>query len=161
MSEENIILTRAGYKKLELELETLLTHDSAEVAEQLADAMEDADTGEEATFYDAILSKERLQQRIAELRRILARATIIDEDPDPERVSPGNRVIVWDVAEKEEAFFDLLGSQEIAHGRQGVSIESPVGKALLGHQVGDTVEIQVPMGTVRYEIRKIELIPQP
>lgn len=160
MSEEKIVLTRDGYEKLQRELETLLTEESAEVNEQLADAMEDADTGDEAAFYDAVSSKEWLRQRILELQRILARATIIEADPDPERAGPGNRVTVWDETEKEELRFDLLSSHEIAHGRQGVSTESPVGKALIGRKVGETVEVEVPMGTVRYKIRKIEMIPQ-
>jgi transcription elongation factor GreA len=159
MDQDDIILTRAGYEKLKRELEMLLTEDREEVVAQLLDVRDDTEAGEEATFYDAIRSKELVDQRIAHLQGILVRATIIDDDPDPERVSPGNRVTAVDMETKESIFFDLIGSEEVAHGRSGVSIESPVGKALLNHSIGDTVEVEVPIGTVRYKIKKIEMIP--
>ncbi|MCB9450009.1 MAG: GreA/GreB family elongation factor [Anaerolineaceae bacterium] len=156
MSEERVVLTREGYESLKRELEELLTEGSAEVNELLVDANDDTGSGEEPTFFDAVVAKERLNERIAYLKTVLARAEIIEEDEDPTRVTTGNRVTVWDMAEKEELVFDLLSTHEIAHGRRGVSLDSPVGKALVGHQVGDVVEITVPDGVVRYQIRKIE-----
>ena len=157
--DHEFYLTRTGYEKLQRELDLLLSEESEEVAALLADAHE-GEEGEEATFYEALFTKERLDERIAHLRMILAQAEIIEEDPDPDRVSPGNRVTVWDFSEQEEITFDLLSSQEISHGRlKGVSLSSPVGKALRGRRVGDVVEVQVPDGMVRYAIRKIDSIP--
>jgi transcription elongation factor GreA len=158
MSDERVVLTRSGYDSLKRELEDLLTEGSAEVNELLRDANDDTSPGEEPTFFDAVVAKERLNERVAYLKAVLARAEIIEEDEDPSRVTPGNRVTVWDMVEKEELVFDLLSSQEVshAHGRQGVSLDSPVGKALVSHQVGEVVEIAVPDGVVRYKIRKIE-----
>ena len=115
MDQDDIILTRAGYEKLKRELEMLLTEDREEVVAQLLDVRDDTEAGEEATFYDAIRSKELVDQRIAHLQGILVRATIIDDDPDPERVSPGNRVTAVDMETKESIFFDLIGSEEVAH----------------------------------------------
>ncbi len=159
MPEDRIILTKAGYARLQRELDTLLGEESQEVAELLADVHED-EAGEEATFYEALMTKERLDERIAYLRSILARAEVLEDDPDPDAVSPGNRVTVWDYEYEEEVVFDLYSSAEIAHaGRQGVSLSSPVGKALLGKKVGDVVEVKVPDGVARYKIRKIEPIP--
>lgn len=156
MSDERVVLTRSGYDSLKRELEDLLTEGSAEVNEMLVDANDDTSPGEEPTFFDAVVAKERLNERVAYLKAVLARAEIIEEDEDPTRVTPGNRVTVWDMSEKEEMVFDLLSSQEVSHGRRGVSLDSPVGKALVGRQVGDVVELAVPDGVVRYKIRKIE-----
>ncbi|MBZ0276058.1 MAG: GreA/GreB family elongation factor, partial [Anaerolineae bacterium] len=154
--QEPVILTRAGYEGLKRELEELLTEGSAEVNEQLMDANDDTSPGEEPTFFDAVVAKERLNERILYLKDVLARAEIIEEDADPTRVTPGNRVTVWDMVEKEQLIFDLLSGEEVAHGRHGVSLESPVGKALMGHQIGDVVEVVIPDGRARYKIRKIE-----
>lgn len=158
MDEENQILTRSGYEKLKRELEALMTDQSAEIAERLVEARED-ERGDEAIFFEVMVAKERLNERIHELQVILSNAQVIDDDLDPGHVTPGNRVTVYDVDEKEEIVFDLLSSTEISHGRAGVSTESPVGKALLGHKVGDTIKVEVPDGKVRYKIRKIEMIP--
>ena len=144
MSEEKIVLTRAGYDKLQRELDLLEGEESVEAAERLVEAHE-GEEGEEAAFYEAMLTKERLDDRIAYLRMVLARAEIIEEDEDPDRVTTGNRVTVWDFDADEEAVFDLLAGAEIATGRRGVSVDSPVGKALLGHKVGEEVEVDVPL----------------
>ena len=158
MAEKTYVLTRAGYDKLQRELNILVSEESEEVAQLLADVRED-EQGEEAVFFDAMIEKERLDERISYLQRVLARAEIIESDSDPDVVSVGNRVTVYDMDEKEKLDFDLLSSEEIAYGRSGVSTESPVGKALLGHKVGDKVTVDVPAGEVRYKIREIGWIP--
>ena len=121
--------------------------------------MREDDQGEEAVFFDAMVSKERLDERVAHLQNVLARAEIIDADEDPDVITPGNRVTVYDTAEKEEFTMDLLDTEEITHGRRGVSLDSPVGQALLGKGVGDRVKVEVPDGVVTYKVRKIEMIP--
>jgi transcription elongation factor GreA len=156
MAEERFILTPTGYEQLQRDLEDLLAQ-SKEVAEQMADVHDDTEFGEEATYHDVMETKERLDARIAHLRRVLQLAEIIgDEDPDPTRVDPGEQVTAWDFAEGEEVVFQLLSSEEVARGLPGISTESPVGKALLGRRVGDVIEIEVPDGKAKYAIRKIE-----
>lgn len=159
MAEENFYLTKEGYANLERELQILIENDRQKMAEQLKDVHEDTEYGEEATFFDVVTAKERLEEKINYLRRVLARAEIIGEDRDPLRVDPGERVTVWDFETKEEVIFDLLGGPEITTGRHGVSINSPVGQALLGKKVGDVIEVEVPDGISRFAIRKIESIP--
>jgi transcription elongation factor GreA len=159
MANERFVLTRAGYGVLQRELEDLLRKNTEEMAEQLADVHDDTEFGEEATFFDVVMEKELLDQRIAHLRAVLARAEIVDEDPDPTRVDPGDRITAWDFAEKQEVSFDLLGSAEVTYGREGISTESPVGRALMGRKVGDVIEVDVPDGKARYAIRRIERIP--
>jgi transcription elongation factor GreA len=109
---------------------------------------------------------------------VLDRADVRTEDPDSKRIDPGERVVVWDLDEKRERTFDILSSPEVRisytvdDGGRDVSIDSPVGQALLGHEVGDIVEVDVPggeMGDVaegdgiggkaRYAIRRIEPMP--
>lgn len=158
MAERRIKLTRQGHEKLRRELYILTNEENSKVAEMLAEARED-DQGEEAVFFDAMVSKERLDERVAHLQNVLARAEIIDADEDPDTITPGNRVTVYDTAEKEEFTMDLLDTEEITHGRRGVSLDSPVGQALLGKGVGDRVKVEVPDGVVTYKVRKIEMIP--
>lgn len=157
MSEEKYVLTRSGYERLERELQTLRELQASEI-EQVAEAFDDTDFGENAAYYDAVTDKDRVAARIAHLERVLSRAEIVEGDSDPEHVTPGNRVTVWDPEEEEEIIFDILSSEEVAYGLKGISTESPVGKALLGHAVGDTVEVEVPAGVFRYQVRKIEVI---
>ena len=158
MAERRIRLTRAGYNKLQRELEALTSEENIKVAEMLAEARED-DQGEEAVFFDAMVSKERLDDRVSHLQNVLLRAEIIDADDDPDTITPGNRVTVYDTAEKEEFTLDLLDTEEIAHGRRGVSLDSPVGQALLGKHVGDRVKVEVPDGLVTFRVRQIDMIP--
>ena len=159
MAERRIQLTRKGYQKLQRELFVLTNEENSKVAEMLAEARED-DQGEEAVFFDAMVSKERLDERVSHLQNVLARAEIIDVADEPESITPGNRVTVYDTSEKEEFTMDLLDTEEITHGRRGVSLDSPVGQALLGKSVGDRIKVQVPDGKVTYRIRKIERIPE-
>ena len=158
MVERRILLTRSGYDKLQRELNILTGEEHSRVAEMLADARED-DQGEEAVFFDAVISKERLDERVAHLQNVLARAEVINADEDPDTITPGNRVTVYDTSEKEEFALDLLDTEEITTGRRGVSLDSPVGRALLGKQVGDRIKVEVPDGLVTYKIRQIDMIP--
>lgn len=160
MAEDKVILTRTGYERLQAELEQLSTEGREGLASQLAELRDDTAVEDEAILHDLLASQDKLEERIATIQRVLAAADIVDEDPDPQTASPGDRVIVWDFAEQDEIAFDLLGSAEVAFGRQGVSIESPVGKALLNRKIGDVVEVMVPDGKVKYAIRRFERIPE-
>jgi transcription elongation factor GreA len=158
MAEQRFVLTRAGYEQLKQELDELLVRRQEET-ERLADVVADIDPSVEMGAYvDARTMREQIDQRIVYIRQTLDQAEIIEEDPDPTRVDPGDRVIVWDIAAGEERQFDLYGSAEVVIGGEGVSIESPVGQALLGRRVGEVVDVEVPDGKVRYAIRSIEHI---
>jgi transcription elongation factor GreA len=157
---ERVVLTRAGYEKLQRELNYLETEGRSEATEQLLnDAGTNTNVAEEETFRDAADQISMLEARITQLKHILADAEIVDEDPDPNTASPGDRVIVWDHQEKVELTFDLLGGAEIAMGRrQGVSVDSPVGRALLDRRIGETIEVETPDGKAKYTIRRFEEI---
>jgi|FLYN01.1.fsa_nt_gi transcription elongation factor GreA len=158
--QERFILTRQGYEELKRELEELeqlqrRRHDRFAEVNYSSDPAR-----EEAAYFETRTRKEFVDQRVDYLRVVLERAEIVEEDPDPMRVDPGDRVTVWDFESDQETTFDLVGnSPEVIFGREGISIESPVGQALLGRRVGDVVEVAIPEGKARYAIRKIERIP--
>src|ERR1041385_5564994 len=158
MAEERFVLTRAGYEALNRELQMLEQQYSETVAE-LTDVDNADPTREEAADEAIETTREDEEQRISHLKLVLQEAQVIDEDPDPDRANPGDRVTVWDFSERKTYQFDLLGGEEIISGRKGVAVDSPVGKALLGHCVGDVVEVEVPDGKVRYAFRTMEPIP--
>jgi transcription elongation factor GreA len=163
MAEERFTLTRAGYEYLQRELEAA-QGEQREEFEELADYQADDDSDfpdqEVGAFFELQVTKEHDDQRVNYLKFVLERAEIIEEDPDPLRVNPGERVTVWDFDEQKERQFDLMSSPEVRFGLEGVSIESPVGQALLGRRVGDVVEVEIPDGKARYAIRRVEPIPQ-
>ncbi len=154
MAEERIILTRAGYEQLSQQLEAMEAMQE-EGIEEIAETFDETDYDEGGSLYDAMFDRDRLMLRINNLRHVLARAEVIDEDPDPDRVSPGDEVTVWDVEEQVERRFRIVSGEEVVHGIEGISSESPVGEALLGCQVGDVVEVEVPDGTAHYAIRAV------
>jgi transcription elongation factor GreA len=161
MAEERFILTRAGYEALQRELQLLEDQYKEELAGYADTNYSYADSSpEEAANFETKTTKEETEERIGHLKLVLENAEIIDDDPDPTRVDPGDRVTVWDFSQRQPLQFDLLDGEEIINGREGVALDSPVGKALLGKRIGDVVEVEVPDGKVRYCIRKMEPIPR-
>lgn len=154
MTEETI-LTRAGYEQLQRELNELEERLKRAVS-AIADVEEDE--GEEAAFFDAVTDREYLQGRIASLRHTLNNARVVDGDDDPDVVSVGNRVTVSDEL-GDDFTFDILSSAEVMAGRRGVTNDSPVGVALLGRRIGETVEVETPDGIAHYTIEAIDDIP--
>jgi transcription elongation factor GreA len=168
VENDRFVLTKSGYDHLKRQLE-LLEQTEIEQREQVNDSVSDslsnegsADAGAE---FEWRTRKNWTDEHIAHLRFILERAEIY-EDPDPSRVNTGERVTLWDFAEKAEVQFDVLSSPEVTSeadvgpGVRDVSDVSPIGQALLGKAIGDVIEVEVPDGKVRYAIRKIERIPE-
>jgi transcription elongation factor GreA len=159
-NEERFVLTRAGYEQLKQELNSL----EAEQREQLAEYSDvnysaNDPAKEEAAYFETRITKEHTDERIGHLKLVLEHAEVVDDDPNPDTIDPGDRVTVWDFTEKRTVQFDVLGSEEVIAGRHGISLESPVGKILHGKRIGDVVEVEVPDGKAKYAIRKIERIP--
>jgi len=162
MAEERFPLTRAGYETLKRELQDLETRHEQEVAALAEFDYTDLDSGrDEAAFDESTETKEDIEQRIGHLKLVLENAEVLDENPDPKRVNPGERAVVWDYTQRQMLQFDLRSGDEIVYGHErGVALDSPVGKALLGRRVGDVIEVDVPDGKARYVIRKVERIPR-
>ncbi|MCA9887334.1 MAG: GreA/GreB family elongation factor [Anaerolineae bacterium] len=155
MVEERMILTQVGYEKLANEL-TNLQVELREVIEELGDTHDDEGVGDSAQ-YSLATERERLQERVDYLKHVINTAEVVDRAPT-DTVSVGNRITVED-SEGEVFSFDLISQAEIINGRRGVSNESPVGRAMLGHKVGDKIKAETPDGVVKYVIREIEEIP--
>jgi transcription elongation factor GreA len=160
MAEERIQLTREGYEIIRRELEDARER-VQRATEQLADlhASPDEQNMEEGAEFDVKTTRERFDEQVCHLEFVLSRAEIIDGDLDPERVNVGDRVIVLDLTEQQERAFEIVSSEEAIQTQQGLSADSPVGRALIGKRIGDIIEVQVPDGTARYSIRRMESPP--
>jgi transcription elongation factor GreA len=161
MAEEPFVLSAAGYDILKQELAALEAEHRERQAD-FADVNADDDPArEEGAYFEARTSKEHVEERIGHLKLVLSRAEVLKDDPDPKRIDPGEQVTVWDIADKRERVFNLVSGDEAVYARdeisgQEVSLDSPVGKALLGKGLGDVIEVDVPDGRAKYAIMRIE-----
>ena len=157
MEEKKNILTYAGLRALEDELQDLKVNRRREIAEKIKVAREQGDLSENAE-YDAAKDEQRdIEARIEEIEKILKYAEVIDEeDVDDTKISIGARVTLLDMEFNEEVRYHIVGSTEANSLKGKISNESPVGRALLGHGVGDLVSVETPAGKVEYRILKIE-----
>ncbi|MBQ7433165.1 MAG: transcription elongation factor GreA [Lachnospiraceae bacterium] len=153
------ILTYAGLKKLEDELQDLKVVKRSEVAQKIKEAREQGDLSENAE-YDAAKDEQRdIEARIEELENILKNAEVVVEDEiDVDKINVGSKVTVFDFKYDEELEFYIVGSTEANSLEMKISNESPVGRALIGSKIGDTVEVETLEGVVSYKIIKIERI---
>ncbi len=156
MSEKEVLLTPAGLKKLEDELEQLKSVKRREVAERIKLAISYGDISENSEYEDAKNEQAFVEGRIITLEKMLRNARVIhEEEVDTQVVSIGSTVKVRDVEFKEDIEYVIVGSAESDPLENKISNESPVGKSLLGKRVGSKVEIQVPAGKIEYEILEI------
>ena len=152
------ILTYEGLKKYEDELQELKVVRRKEVAQKIKEAREQGDLSENAE-YDAAKDEQRdIEARIEELEKILKNVEVVVEDEaDLDRVSIGCKVKILDVEFDEELEYKIVGSTEADSLAGKISNESPVGNALLGARVGDTVEVEAPQGgTLEYKVLAID-----
>lgn len=157
MAAKKTILTYAGLKKLEEELENLKVVKRKEVAGKIKEAREQGDLSENAE-YDAAKDEQRdIEARIEELEKILKNAEVVVEDEvDLDKISIGCTVTVYDNEFEEEMEFKIVGSTEANSLEGKISNESPVGKALIGRKVDDVVEVETQAGVMEYKVLKIE-----
>jgi len=157
MAEKKNILTYEGLRKLEDELQDLKVVQRREIAQKIKEAREQGDLSENAE-YDAAKDEQRdIEARIEQIEKILKNAEVVlDEEIDLNRISIGCVVRVLDIEYDEEEEYKLVGSSEASSLQNKVSNESPIGKALLGAQVGDVVEVEAPAGVVQYKVLSIQ-----
>jgi len=157
MDEQQVFLTREGYKKLEEELHYLRTVRRQEVAERLRAAQEDGEVLENAEYDDAKNEQAFLEGRILELETILRNAVIIEEKSHRrDAVGLGCQVTIMEVGGGELETYHIVGSAEAEPERGYISYLSPLGKALLGHKVGDEVTVDAPDGELHFRIISIQ-----
>ena len=142
-------LTKSGVKKLEAELENLKTVVRPEIAEKIKLARSFGD--DEAKNEQGLI-----ESRIAEIEQTLAHAIILDDDEiSTEKVGIGNIVTILDIEMEEEMTFQIVGTSEANIDKGHMSDESPIGKALIGHSVGETVTAEAPSGEIQFKILNI------
>jgi len=153
---EKTYLTRGGYEKLVADLEFLQSVKRREIAEQLAQARSHGDLKENAEYDAAKHAQAMNETRIRELQEKITTAEIINtENVSTDKVLFGTKVTLWDFAYEEEIEYEITGSEEADPAAGKISVNSPVATALLGHVVGDHIEVKAPRGMMKYEIRKI------
>lgn len=157
MSEKEIILTPSGLQKLEEELDNLKTVKRKEVAERIKIAIGYGDLSENSEYEDAKNEQAFIEGRIITLEKMLRNARVISEDDvNTDIVSIGSTVRVLDMELGEELEFTIVGSAESDPSENRISNESPVGEALLGKAKGDVVDVNVPVGVIKYKIIDIQ-----
>ncbi|AEY64709.1 transcription elongation factor GreA [Clostridium sp. BNL1100] len=156
MSAKEVVLTYEGLKKLEEELEFLRGTKRKEVAERIKQALSFGDISENSEYDEAKNEQAQVEGRIVQLESMLKHARIIDEDEvNTDVVSLGSKVKIFDVEFDEEVEYLIVGSTEANPLKSKISNESPVGAALIGHTKGETVEVQVPDGVLKFKILEI------
>ena len=154
---KDVILTKQGLKELKNRIEFLSTERRREVAERIKEAREFGDIAENSEYDDAKNEQAMLEHRIATLEERLVAARVIDAgDVSKDVVSIGSRVRLRDVDAKETIEYHIVGSAEANPAEHRLSNESPVGKAIMGHKKGETIEVSTPRGSLKYKILEIK-----
>ena len=150
------VITEEGLKKLENELDELKTVKRKEVAEKIKVALSFGDLSENSEYDEAKNEQAILEGRIAEIENQLKNVRVLDEtDINTEAVHVGSTVTVRVKGKKTDATYQLVGSTEADPLGGRISDESPIGKALIGHKVGEQIEVETPGGLVTLTIRQI------
>ena len=156
MSLGNVYLPHEGYEKLRRELEQMKTTKRREISKAIGEARAHGDLSENAEYTYAKEAQGMNEKRIAELEDKLSRAKLIDESAMPkDEILVGAKVELKDMDSGEELEYSLVAEEEADYSANKISITSPVGEALLGHKVKDTVKIKIPAGTLTYKVIKI------
>ena len=147
------LLTPAGRQKLNDELSDLKVNKRKEVAQMLKEAKEQGDLSENAEYDAAKNEKDRIESRIIEIEDILKHSELIEDDNSMlDTVTIGRRVKVLDIEMEEELDYIIVGGQEADPFSGMISNDSPVGKALIGSKVGETVTAETPAGYLEFRI---------
>ena len=154
---EKQILTKKGYDERVARLEELKVVRRKEVAQKLKEAREQGDLSENAE-YDAAKDEQRdIETQIAELEEILKNAEVVqDNNTDKDAIKMESVVKLHDVEYDEDIEYVIVGSSEADSLNNKISNESPLGAAMLGKKVGDTVKVEAPAGVIEYKIISVQ-----
>lgn len=161
MAEKKNLLTREGLKKYEDELQELKSVRRKEISQKIKEAREQGDLSENAE-YDAAKDEQRdVEARIEELEKLLKNVEVVDVveqvDGKVAKVSFGCTVKLLDKEMKEEVEYTIKGASEADSLNGSISNESPLGRALIGSKKGDTVEVEAPVGVIKYKVLDIRM----
>ena len=150
------IITDEGLRRLEEELEDLKTVKRKEIAEKIKVALSFGDLSENSEYDEAKNEQAIIEGRIAEIENQLKNVRVLDESElNTEVVHVGSKIRIRETGTTQEETYKIVGSTEADPINGRISDESPVGKSMLGHSVGDVVEVLSPSGAVSYELIEI------
>jgi len=153
---DRIPMTRAGYDKLKAEVDHLDTVEMPRLTQRVAAARSEGDLSENAEYHGARESQGLLQAKINVLRDKLARAVIVERPKEAtDEVVFGSTVVVRDLKFGDEEIFVLVGAGEEDYDAGKINVASPLAQGLLGRKVGEKVSIDVPAGTMKFEILEV------
>lgn len=158
MSNHNnvVYLTEEGLQKIEEELHYLKTVRREEISEKLERAIRQGDLKENADYHDAKDEQGFIEGRIRDLEEALRRSQIIEDDGPSDVVRVGSTVTVSEEGYDDVETYSIVGAHEADPGNGRISNESPIGRALLGSRVGDTVNVETPAGEISFVVQSIE-----
>jgi len=151
-------LSKEQFDKLTLDLAQMKREDRNKVIREIAEAREKGDLAENAEYHAAKEKQALVERKIARLEETLSRARVMTEEMmNNDQVHVGSRVTLMDAKTKKQVAYELVPTAEFhTYDVDAVSIDSPVGKALVGKKVDDFVEIKIPAGLVSYRVIKID-----
>lgn len=146
-------LTREGYDNLKAELQQLKTQERSRIANAIAEAREKGDLSENAEYDAAKEAQSMLELKIAQLEQLLMNARILEvTDVDTDRVYILSYVKLKNMKTDKEITYQIVSAKESDVKSNRISVDSPIGKGLLGKRVGEIVEIQAPSGILKFQI---------
>ena len=155
MSQINYF-TEEGLKKLKDELKQLRTVERPSISQQIAEARDKGDLSENAEYDAAKEAQGLLEMKISKLETLIANARVVDESElDTSKVLILSKVKIKNIANGAVMEYTLVSEKEADIKQKKISVESPIAKGLLGKEVGDTAEVQVPSGKMKFEIISI------
>lgn len=153
---DEVLVTKEGFEKIKAEHEEMVSVTRKEVAARIKEAREFGDISENAEYDAAKNEQAELEERIAKLEVMMRNAKIIEEGKSSRgKVNVGNKVKVKDCKTGKEKEFSIVGAMEADPFNGLISNESAVGNGLIGHKVGEKVDIEAPKGKITYEILKL------
>jgi transcription elongation factor GreA len=155
---EKVPLTQRGFTKLDAELKRLKTVDRPEIIRAIAEAREHGDLSENAEYHAARERQSFVEGRIKELESMIARSEIIDVARLSGPIKFGATVTLLDEDTEEEKTYQIVGEPEASIEQGLLNMMSPLARALIGKEEGDSVEVRTPGGVRSYEIRTIAFV---
>ncbi|MEA5015229.1 MAG: transcription elongation factor GreA [Candidatus Limiplasma sp.] len=154
--EKKVVLTREGFAKLEKELEYYTSVRRNEIAEQIAVARGFGDLSENAEYDEAKNEQSRIEAKIIEMENTLRNCIVVEDDEvSTEAVGVGNTVRVTNLTMKIPQTFTIVGTNETDPKAMKISLDSPIGAALLGKRVGQSVTVDIPAGSLELRVEEI------
>jgi transcription elongation factor GreA len=154
---KDIQVTQEGYDKLKAELEDLKGPVRLAIAESIREAKSHGDLRENAAYHEAKLNQTRLEKRISDLERAIQYAKVVERPADAGNAAfLGSKVTLLDLEFDDEFSITLVGAFEADPSNDLISIDSPLGLAVQGHEAGDEILVEAPAGKQSYRILRVE-----